>query len=69
LTVEVPKVLLLFAPGSFFQTQRSCEEPPEDAAISISWYASNDNVLLISTSSPSWQFGGLKEMAPLRAQR
>jgi hypothetical protein len=69
LTLEAPKVLLLFVAGSFCQTQSDCEGSPEDAAISISWPESNGDTLLISRSSPSWQFGGLKEMPPLRAQR
>jgi hypothetical protein len=69
LTVEAPEILLFFARDSFFQAQSGCEGPPEDAAISISWFASNGDTLLISPLSPSWQFGGVKEMAPLRAQR
>jgi hypothetical protein len=51
LIVEAPKVMLFFAPSSPFQNRSDSEGPTSDAAISISWSASNGDTLLISTSS------------------
>jgi hypothetical protein len=66
--IEAPEDLLLFAPVSASQAQSGCQEPTLGAAISGSCSASNSDAPSISTLSHSLQFGGLKEIAPLKAQ-
>jgi hypothetical protein len=67
-TAEASKVLVLFERDLFFGLSQIVRYPLKISEISISCLVSNGNALLISAPSLSSQFGGLKEIVPLRAQ-